>query len=64
MLPGDLVWIDDECLPSAYRFIGVILEMPIERKDDYEHMCYKVLSDGDIYYVEPDLVLPHDEQVS
>ena len=61
MSPGDLVWIDDECLPAEYRFIGLILEMPKDRDDDYEHLCYKVLSDGDIYYVESEMVSPHEE---
>ena len=62
MSPGDLVWIDDECLPDAYRFIGLVLEMPKEREDDYEHMCYKVLSDGDVYYVESEMVSLYEEQ--
>jgi hypothetical protein len=59
--PGDLVWIDDECLPDAYRFIGLALEIPKDRDDDYEHLCYKVLSDGDIYYVEPEMVSRYEE---
>ena len=56
--PGDLVRIQDEDLPKDYRFIGVVLEMPTWREDDYEHMCYKLLSDGEVYYIEPELVDP------
>ena len=59
--PGDLAWIQDEDLPKDYGFIGVVLEMPKWREDDYEHMCYKLLSDGEVYYIEPELVAPYEE---
>jgi len=59
--PGDLAWISDDDLPDDYRFIGLVLEKPKWREDDYEHMCFKLLSDGQIYYIEPEMVSRYEE---
>jgi hypothetical protein len=59
--PGALAWIQDEELPKDYGFIGVVLEIPKWREDDYEHMCFKLLSDGEVFYVEPELVTLYEE---
>jgi len=59
--PGDLAWISDDDLPDDYRFIGLVLEKPNWREDDYEHMCFKLLSDGQIYYIEPEMVSRYEE---
>jgi hypothetical protein len=59
--PGALVWIADDDLPEDYGFLGVVLEMPKWREDDYEHMCFKVLSDGEIYFLDPGSVNSYEE---
>jgi hypothetical protein len=59
--PGDLAWISDEELPKDYRFLGVVLEKPIWREDDDEHMCFKLLSDGQICYIKPESVTAYEE---
>lgn len=61
---GDMVWIEDESLPDEYRFLGLFLEAPKDRPDPFEDMCCKILSDGEIYYIEPQMVHPiNNEEV-
>jgi len=59
---GDMVWIEDEELPESYRFFGVLLEEPKERQSPFEDMLCKILSDGEIYYIEPQMVHPVDDK--
>ena len=37
------------------------MEKPKWREDDYEHMCFKLLSDGQVYYIEPEMVSRYEE---
>jgi len=62
IIPGDMVWIEDDDLPVDYRFLGVFLGKPAAAPNSFEDTRCKILSDGEIYFIEPELVHPIDDK--